>query len=182
MLLFLLTLTDESNHSKVEKLYNDYHDDLMKYAVSKLYSTGIEDYRYVAEDAVQNAFLKLVKNIDKIEFSRGEKAVKNYVFAVLINEILGILNDNEAVLEFFDESYELSESSFVDELEIKERYDEVVDAIAKLDERYSFTLYFAFVLDKSVNEIAEIMGISPKTVYTRLVRGKEKIRNLLKGD
>ena len=38
MLQFLLTLTDESNHEKVEQLYKKYHDYFVKCAVTKFKS------------------------------------------------------------------------------------------------------------------------------------------------
>ena len=95
MLQFLLTLTDESNHGKIEHLYNKYHDYMMKCAVTKFKSLGRSNYTYDAEDAVQNAFMKITKYIDKIDFSRGEKDVKNYCLAILSNEICNVLSDNQ---------------------------------------------------------------------------------------
>ena len=70
MLQFLLTLTAESNHGKVEELYHKYHDYMMKCAVSKFKSLGRSNCVYDAEDAVQNTFMKITKHIDKIDFSR----------------------------------------------------------------------------------------------------------------
>ena len=87
MLQFLLTLSDESNHSKIEHIYHTYHDYMMRYAVSKFQTLGRTNFKYNAEDAVQNAFMKITKYIDKIDFTRGEKDVKNYCFTILSNEI-----------------------------------------------------------------------------------------------
>ena len=78
MLQFLLTLTDESNRGKVEELYHKYHDYMIKCAVTKFKSLGRSNCVYDAEDAVQNAFMKITKYIHKIDFSRTETDVKNY--------------------------------------------------------------------------------------------------------
>ncbi len=181
MLQFLLTLTDEFNHGKVEHIYDTYHDYMMRYAVSKLQNVGSTNFVYDAEDAVQNSFMKIVKHIDKIDFSRGEKDVKNYCFAILNNEILNVLNDNQESFEI-DEDFSLeSEYSFIDELEMREIYDQVVKSIEALDEKYSTTLHLVFCQEITVNEIAEIMGISTKTVYTRLARGKKLLLKSLEG-
>ena len=51
--------------------------------------------------------------------------------------------------------------------ELKENYNQVVKAIEELDEKYSTTLYLFYCKEMTVNEIAKIMGISAKTVYTR---------------
>ena len=98
MLQFLLTLTDESNHGKVEHIYNTYHEYMMRYAISKLQAAGRTNASYDAEDAVQNAFMKIVKHIDKIDFSRGDKDVKNYCLTILCNEVYNVLQDNEKTL------------------------------------------------------------------------------------
>ena len=181
MLQFLLTLTDESYHSKIEQLYNKYHDHMMRYALSKFQSYGRTNFVYDAEDAVQNTFTKIVKNIDRIDFSRGEKDVKNYCFSILNNEICNVLGDNEEKNEFFEELCKENEYSFIEKLDIQERYDEVVRAIEALDEKYSITLHLVFCRENTVNEIAEMMGISAKTVYTRLARGKKLLLDSLKG-
>ena len=181
MLQFLLTLTDESNHGKVEHIYNTYHDYMMKYAVSKLRAAGRTNFMYDAEDAVQNSFMKLVKYIDKIDFSRGEKDVKNYCLTILCNEVCNVLSDNHEDFELNEEFCYEKEYNFIEELEIKEQYNQVVKAIESLDEKYSTTLYLVYCKEKTVNEIADMMGLSTKTVYTRLSRGKQLLTDSLKG-
>ena len=181
MIQFLLALTDESNHGKVEHIYNTYQDYMMKYAVSKLKAAGRTNVVYYAEDAVQNTFMKIVKHIDKIDFSRGENDVKNYCLTILCNEVCNVLRDNKEIYEYFEEfSYE-KEYNYIEELEIRESYNEVVKGIKALDEKYSTTLYLIFCKEKTVNQVAEMMGLAPKTVYTRLSRGKQLLLDYLKG-
>ena len=181
MLQFLLTLTDESNHGKIEHLYNTYHDYMMKCAFTKFKSLGRSNYVYDSEDAVQNAFMKITKYIDNIDFSRGEKDVKNYCFTILSNEISKVLSDNQENFEINEEFCPEGEYNFIEELELRENYNQVVKAIEDLDEKYSTTLYLVFCKEMTVNEIAEMMGISTKTVYTRLARGKKLLLDSLKG-
>lgn len=181
MLQFLLTLTDESNHWKVEHIYNTYHDYMMKYAVSKLRAAGRTNFMYDAEDAVQNAFVKIVRHIDKIDFSRGEKDVKNYCLTILCNEVCNVFSDNHEDFEFDEEFCSGNEYNIIEELDIRERYNEVVKAIKALDEKYSSTMYLVFCKEMTVNQVAEMMGLAPKTVYTRLARGKQLLLDLLKG-
>lgn len=180
MLQFLYTLTDESNYNKIERIYTDYYDYMMRFAVSKFNSCGTENSIYNAEDAVQNAFVKITKNIDNIDFSKSEKSVKNYCFGILSNEIYNILDGDSEILEFAEEEFFTEDSSFIEKLIMKENYDRVVEAIESMDVKYSSTLYFYFTRDMTVNEIAEMMGISSKTVYTRLERGKVLALKMLK--
>lgn len=180
MLGFLLTLSDESNHGKIEYIYNKHHDYMMKYAISKFQSLGRTNFLYDAEDAVQNTFMKITKHIDKIDFSRGETDVKNYCFTILCNEIYHVLSDNEEIFEKNEEFCFEKEYNFIEELEVREKYDKVVKTIEELDEKYSTTLYLIFCREMTINEIAEMMGISPKTVYTRFTRGKNLLLDSLK--
>lgn len=181
MLQFLLTLTDESNCTKIEHIYNAYHEQMMKYALSKFSSYGRTNLLYDAEDAVQSAFIKITKYIDSIDFSRSEKDVKNYIFSILYNEICNVLSDNQENFEVFEEFCLEKEYNFIEELEIQSRYDELVKAIERLDERYSTTMFLVFCKGMTVNQIAEMMEIPTKTVYTRLSRGKKLLLDSLKG-
>ena len=181
MLQFLLTLTDETDHGKVEHIYNKYYDYMLKCAVIKFKACGRNNFIYDAEDAVQNAFMKITKHIDKIDFSRGNKDVKNYCFAILSNEICNVLNENQEFYEFDEEFSSAGEYNFIDELEIKEEYDKILAAIEALDPKYSTTLQLFFSKEMMPDKIAELMGISPKTVYTRLARGKNLLLQSLKG-
>lgn len=180
MLPFLLILSDESNHSKITRIYNSYQGYMIKYAVSKFKSFGRQNYIYDAEDAVQNTFVKIIKYIDKIDFSRDEQDVKNYCFGILINEIYRISNDKEETFESFEEFCRENEYDFIEMLDIQERYNDVVCAIEALDEKYSITLQLVICQGVTVNEVAEIMGISAKTVYTRLEKGKKLLLDLLR--
>ena len=181
MLQFLLTLSDESNHGKIEHIYYTYHDYMMRYAVSRFYASGRTNYKYDAEDAVQNAFMKITRHIDKIDFSRGEQDVKNYVLTIIHNEVCNIFDENEENFEFDEEFCSAAEYNFIEKLEIRENYNKVVKLIGKLDEKYSTTLDLLFCKGMTVNEIAEMMGISAKTVYTRLARGKKLLIESIKG-
>ena len=181
MLLFLMSMAEESDRGKVEAFYHRHKEDMMRYAISRFQSAGRKNYLFDAEDAVQATFFKILKYISKIDFKREEKAVKNYVFSILTNEINKILRKKEIFLENVEEFSEDEVYNFIEELEIQKNYKKVIEAISKMDEIYSITLMYVFVEEKSVKEVASLMGISPKTVYTRLARGREILRSSLKG-
>ena len=71
MLQFLLSIADEKDHAKIEYLYNRYHEDMIRFARYRLRQKKMPNYELDAEDAVQNAFLKITKYIDKVDFTRG---------------------------------------------------------------------------------------------------------------
>ena len=181
MLQFLLSFTDETAREKVEKVYNKYYNYMIKCATTKLKLLGRSNYFYEAEDAVQNAFIKITRYIDNIDFSRGDKDVKNYCLAILNNEICNVISDYQECFEFDEDFYEAEECNFIDELEMQEEYEKIISAIEALDTKYSTTLQLIFSRGMTPNEIAKLMEISPKTVYTRLARGKKILLESLKG-
>jgi RNA polymerase sigma-70 factor (ECF subfamily) len=154
---------------------------MLKYAVGKFKNMGRRNYSFDAEDTVQNAFVKITRYIDDIDFDRGEKSVKNYVFAILNNEICNFLKENEEFEEFDETFYSEEPYDFLEEVNIKESYNEILKAIETLDERYSHVLDLFYCKEKEVNEISEFMGLSPKTVYTRIARGRVYLLNSLRG-
>ena len=181
MLLFLLALTDESEYSKIEYIYHSYHESMMRFAISRFRGAGRENYLIDAEDAVQGALLKLSRSARQIDLSRGKKQVQSYVFSTLANEICRVFKENSKNFENIEEFQLKDDYNFIEELEIKENYSKVVQAIAALDEIYSTTLALVYIEEIPIKEIAKMMGISPKTVYTRLERGKKLLLESVKG-
>ncbi|MBE6644233.1 MAG: sigma-70 family RNA polymerase sigma factor [Ruminococcaceae bacterium] len=181
MLQFLLSISDESDYAKINYIYNEYHDFMVKVAVNKFKNMGRSNYVFDAEDAVQSAFVKITKYINNIDFSANEKKIKNYVFSILNNEINNIISENAEFDELDEDFYDKTDDDFIEELCIKEKYNQVVRAIENLDERYSTTMYLLYCNEMTVNEISDLMGISAKTIYTRLSRGKKLLLDSLKG-
>lgn len=184
MLQFLLTISDESNHGKIEYIYKKYHKYFMKCAIERFKDAGRSDYHYYAEEAVQNTFIRIVRYIGCIDFSRGDRDVKNYCLTILSNEINNIFREKEIFSEIFEKNEEFcvnEEYNFIEKLEMQENYAKLVKAIEELDDKYSATLRLYVCNEMQPCEIADFMGVSVKTVYTRLARGRELLLDSLKG-
>ncbi len=172
MLSFLLIISDEKYHPKIEKIYNRYHDDMIRLAVSKLKQLGVSEYVVFAEDVVQNAFVKIIKYIDLINWDFPETHIKSYIFTIISNEAKNLQNDLEPWKSCDKDVDLLSEDDFIRNLDIKNSFDKVVEAIKRMDEKYSSVLMLYYCHEISVKEISNILGLSPKTIYTRIARGK----------
>ena len=181
MLFYLLTISKESDHPKIKYIYDNFHDRMMRFAASRFRDKGRKTYLYDAEDAVQATFVKITRHIDRIDFSADKKQIQSYVFSILSNEISSLLKENSKNFENLEEFSLKDEYNFIKELEIRENYDRVVFAIAALDEIYSTTLSLVYLEEMSVKDVAKMMGISKKTVYTRLSRGKKLLIKSVKG-
>lgn len=179
MFFYLISLVDANDAPKIEYIYRKYHRDMIRFAKFRLRKAKIASYEVDAEDVVQNAFVKISKHVKRISLDVSEKELKAYVFSIVANESNNFISDYIYV-ESLDEGHsELSDSDFFEGICIKERYNEVIGAIESMDERYSITLLYRYHNRMTVRQIAELMGIPEKTVYTRLMRGKSLLLKLL---
>ena len=179
MLLFLYTLVEPEDQYKIEYIYHTFHNDMIKLAKSNLKNVNSPNYNYDAEDIVQNAFVKISKYIKRIDIHASPIALKSYVFTIVANESRNYLKDQHYFesLDEYSESIQDVEDVPDDEVipngKVHEKYEMVVRVIREMDDRYGLTILYRYRDDMSVAEIAEFMGISEKTVYTRLTRGKK---------
>ena len=101
---------------------------------------------------------------------------KSYLLTIVSNECARFMSQRR-VDEPLEQDVETED--FVERIEVRERYRAVVDAIKRLDDKYSNALYLHYVMEKSVKEVAVLLGVPEKTVYTRLERGKKKLLEIL---
>ena len=181
MLSFLLSITDDDNKEKIEFLFNSYYEDMLRFAGSLLKKRLKSASVFDAEEVVSNTFLKLVKYAKSLNIDDDPSRIKNYVFTILANECNDYCSQNEIVIdEDMDvDSCLIDEEEFFERLRIKERYQSVCNAIQRMDYKYAVVLYFRFFENMEIEEIAKLLAIAEKTVYTRIQRGRFILLNLL---
>ena len=122
-----------------------------------------------AEDAVQEAFIKLMEAQPAFN---DEEHAKAWLLRVTINLSKNMLKassrKNESVTE--DASYTENES------------DEVLYCVMKLEEKYRTVIHLYYYEGYSIKEIASILKLPSATVGTRLKRARAKLKNMLEGD
>ncbi len=172
MLLFYLSALDtQEERKKFEEIYKKYGK-LMKYVA---YNILRDDS--LAEDAVHNAFLKLIKYIDRIDEVNCHKTKS---FVVIITESVSkdmyVKRKREATLSIDDNEQEMVvEPPDYDSLDTHI----IADAIGKLPEIYRDALVLKYVHQYKDAEIGDLLGISPTAVRKRLQRAKEKLALIL---
>lgn len=185
MIMFLTSALDDADSSKIKRLYIQFHDEMIRLAQKKFESYGSFNVEADAEDAVQCLFWRVTKWIHKINFNRSEADIRNYLISILYNEIHTILSKSRGKIIYSENIEEFSGAgahNLIEELDIKHNYERVVEEISRMNELYSITLNCVYVEDMSIKEVAKMMGISEKAVYSRLERGKEILRKNLKGE
>ncbi len=177
-LTYLLSLTGESDYSKVMSLYA-FHDSLIKFAKRRLRQAGQPNYEYDAQDAVQSSYENMIRYIDSIDFSVSAQQLKAYAFSVAVNEINAILRERKYLENIDDYEYLAEDIDIIDQIQAQEDYNKVLNVIKGMDEKYSMIIFCRYIRDMDVKEIAEQMDLPLKTVYTRLRRGKQILHNIL---
>lgn len=172
MLLYLSLIDNEEDKIKFEDIYNSYKK-TMYYVANKI----LEDEHY-SHDAVQISFLKIIKNIDKIEEINCNKT-KGFIVTIVKNTAIDIYRKNKREKEKVKNlEHEIRE--------VEDRFNNVEElssnieiAILKLPERYKSVFFLKYCHGVHDNKIGDILGISASTVRTRIKRGKEKLKSIL---
>ncbi len=133
-----------------------------------------------AGDAVQNAFLKLLKT--DMVFS-DEEHIHRWLIKVTINECKSLwrrLNRHpiSSLDELYDAGYELPATS-QNEYDTALRTRELWDAVMHLPAKYSIVIHLYYYEGYSVDEISHMVGISKSNVQIRLMRGRTKLKESL---
>ncbi len=177
MLTFLLSLTSEQNREKVEYLFTTFHDDVLRYAKSRL--RGKSYTGFDAEDVVQEAYIKVIKYIERIDFSVGDASLKSYLFSVVDHKTIDMLKGCEFHENLENYENELEDEDFLEKLRILDEAKHVREALKQLPIIYTITLRCRFYGNMSMKEIADYMDVPENTVKSRIKRGKRMLFDVL---
>lgn len=169
MLVFYLSLLEtDSDRLLFTQIYDLYERKM--YAAAKRILHSPEK----AEDALHDAFLKVIYNFEKCRTIR-EDELKNWLLTVVKNTAIDMQRKDKRSINFDD----LSEPELLaadDTAEDSVSYQDLVDRIRALPNHYREILELKLVLEWSDKQIAETLGINSSTVRSRIMRGKALLR------
>lgn len=169
MLFYFTLIEDESDKDKFERLYLNYRQTMFYAANRILHDT------HLAEDAVHQAFLRVIDHLDKIN---ENDCHKTRAFLVVIVEHISIDLYRKRKKENWS-SYEELDIYMKSNANTYEEND-VIQTILELPVPYSVILRLKYSHGYKDREIAGILHISEDNVRQRTVRAKKKLRELLK--
>ena len=170
--LYLTLIEEEAGKEKFERLYYRYRS-LMHYIAVKI----LED-DFLAEDAVQEMFLRVARNFQKVG-SVESVQTRNFLAVITRNVALSIAKTanrqagvaaaekQEPEWDRRDMKNAVPDSAF-DAVSVTE----LKKAILALPEHYRMVLYLAGVYEYNLAEISVLLGIPPETVKKRMQRGR----------
>ncbi len=167
MLVFYLQMLDTPEEQvRFEQIYQKYRGLMYHVANSILHDT--QD----AEDAVHNAFLRIIKRFSKFQSAPAEDIAPQLV-VIAKNEAISALRKKQhaAPLEDWDSSAETT-ASIAD-------YHMLVDSFTRLPQTYRAVMEMKLLSGYSDGEIAAKLGLSKTAVSTRISRGRQLLRNIV---
>ncbi len=152
-----------------KKMFEHYYEPLVEYAC---YYVGDQD---TAENIAQDVFVNIWKNRQKIKL---KKTLKIYLFSAIKKTALRAIRDRNTRNKYFtslSSEIEMSESPN-DNVIIKELESAIENAINQLPEKGRLIFCMNRFDGLTYVEIADILGISVKTVETHMFRALQFLR------
>lgn len=158
---------------KLEALYETYRQLMFYVAYSILHDIPS------AEDAVQQAFLRIMDNLEKIADTDCPQT-KNFMVIIVKNIALNLYNARRKKgTVSFDEVEGWLLASPRDEIRDFEDARQLEDLMARLPESYRDALMLRYDNGYSAAEIAALLQISEENVKKRLQRARAKLADLI---
>lgn len=163
--VYLMMIDNSDDKVKFEKVYKSFKNIMLNRAYE------IVKDRQLAEDAVHNAFLKIINNLPKI-YDADSNETKWYVIVIVTNEAKKIYNKENKILkaELMDVESDFNLEAIVEDKNIVEK---VKKEIGLLPEIYRDTMSLKYYNDLSNKEISSVLSIPISTVKKRLQRGRK---------
>jgi len=132
-----------------------------------------------AEDAVQESFLKAFLNLESY---LGNVSFGAWLKKIVINTSLDALRKRKPDFEDIDnlKGGIVEEEMHPDESELEFKIDQIKKAMLELPDGYRIVLMLNLLEGYDHDEISEILGITPSTSRSQLLRARKKLLELLK--
>lgn len=175
----LAFIDDAEDKDLFVALYEQHFSGMLAYANSILW----RGHARFAEDAVQDAFVSIAKNMDTIKKIPPDKR-KSFLACVVKNKAIDAMrrNSHTADAPSYDEispEVEAQTPSPIDKLISDEGYALLKDCIARMSDTYRPVLELRLIHGLSDAEVATLLDLTQKTVSLRYYRGKQKLREMI---
>ena len=165
MLLYLQAIDDPEDRTRFEAMYSAYRG-LMFHAANRILQNAQD-----AEDAVHNAFLRIIKTFSRFQ-NTPVKDLAPLVVVIARNEAVSLLRKRRDAAPLEDWN------AFAETAESVSDYHALVETFARLPLLYRAALEMKLA-GYSDGEIASKLCLTKTAVSTRLSRGRRFLRNIV---
>ena len=162
--------------TEINKIWHNIHDPLKSFIIKK-----VED-QSVADDIIQDTFIKMRMNIEKLEDS---SKINSWIYQIARNNINDHFRSKNKFSEKSPEEIETLELITEDDDEMKtllqtKRFSDYTSSVInQLPEKYREAVYWVDIKGISQNELAEKLNISVSGAKSRVQRGRQKIKEIV---
>lgn len=168
--IFLSALDSETDKDNFLRLYNTYND--LLYWIADKKTKSVED----AEECVQETFLYVAKNFDKIDDVDSNRT-KCYLATIVTGFAIDIYNKSKK--ELFVSTDDENNSIEIEYFENYEKTELTLAIDNVLDEESRVFFYLKYVYGYKSKEIADMYNVKDTYVRKKLQYAREKLRNEL---
>ena len=169
---FILSAVQRGDQKAFDTLFRRYYPMLCAYGHRFV---ELED----AEEIVEDSLLWIWENRETLVI---ESSLNSYLFKMVyrraLNKLAHIDATQRADTRFYEEMQEMLQDT--DYYQIEELAKRIEDAVAALPESYREAFVMHRFRDMSYKEIAETLGVSPKTIDYRIQQALKQLRVDLK--
>ena len=160
---------DNSPEERINRLIQAYERDLLRLCCVCLRDVSL------AEDAVQETFIKAYKNLHAF---RGGSSEKTWLYRIAINTCRDM--QRGSWFRFVSRDVNLDELQIPSGQEPGEG-SALSEGIMKLPRKYREVILLYYYEEWKLKEIAKALGVSAMTVSRRIGKARELLRDLLEG-
>ena len=167
-------MNSDSDIEFIKQLFETHEQPMFKIAVKIL------NNKSDAEDALQDAFLWIIDNVEKI-YSLSYNEQVFYFTCIIEHSAIDLLRKKKRRLAKDIDKLEICGSySIEDDVLNKITVEEIEDVLDELSERERSLLHFQLFKEMSCEEIGNILGLSETNVRVSIHRAKKRLRKILK--
>ncbi len=179
MLTLLLSIADiMDKKEKIIALYDRYYPMMCYIARENL----PKEHHDNIDDIVQEALLDIMEYIDNIDIN-DEVQAKSLCLLIVKRRAIDYTRKRDNRNLSLEDTYIKEDREDQDPdilLDKRATLDIIVKAIGSLDESYREVCRLKYLHQKTEKEIAKLLGLTPKAVNMRIMRGKAILRKILR--
>ncbi|WP_246034101.1 sigma-70 family RNA polymerase sigma factor [Thalassotalea mangrovi] len=157
-----------SKQKRYEALVNALHADLYRYAFWLVHD------QHVAEDLVQETFLRAWRALDSL---KDQKAAKSWLITILRRENARRFERKQLDMSDYEEPSIVDNVSASTEQQLEDHW--LRERIARLPADYREPLVLQVIGGFSGEEIASMLNLNKNTVMTRLFRARNQLKEAI---
>ena len=129
-----------------------------------------------ARDVTQTVFLKAYQNLSSYD---PKFRFYSWIYRMAINESIDILRLRGRSAGPADEQLVADDASPAESLAVDELREVVLDAVQKLDADHRAVIVLRYFVDRSYEDMGQILGIAAGTVKSRLYEARQQLKEQL---